>query len=422
MRSTRREFLKASVQASTLLAFSPVVPAFISRSAQAGTVQGNDRQTILVVVQLSGGNDGLNTVIPFQDDLYHKARPTLRQLPGRVLKLNSQLGFHPEMRAFQRLHEEGGLSIVQGVGYPSSKRDHPTAMKDWHTAKPKEPDCQTGWMGRTIDRACGPGRADVPGMFVGNIAEPLALQTENVVVPSLRRLDQWTLTSKAGAGGRDAFRQHLVHAAQPDRAGTENPLLNLLRQTTVDACSASQRIEAAGPPRASSGGGYPEFRFAQTLQSVAQLIRADVGVRIYFTELGGGGIGGFDSHANQAANHGVLLRELTESVAAFIADLRRDKLHDRVLLMTFSEFGRTVAENGRHGTDHGAAAPVFLAGGRLKGGLVGSHPSLRDLDGGGLKFRTDFREVYATVLDRWLGFVSQAVLGGRFQPLDVLAV
>ncbi|MFA6546687.1 MAG: DUF1501 domain-containing protein, partial [Limisphaerales bacterium] len=131
---------------------------------------------------------------------------------------------------------------------------------------------------------------------------------------------------------------------------------------------------------------------------------------------------GFDSHANQAANHGVLLRELTESVAAFIADLRRDKLHDRVLLMTFSEFGRTVAENGRHGTDHGAAAPVFLAGGRLKGGLVGSHPSLRDLDGGGLKFRTDFREVYATVLDRWLGFDSQAVLGGRFQPLDVLAV
>ncbi len=198
---------------------------------------------------------------------------------------------------------------------------------------------------------------------------------------------------------------------------TDSPLLQFLRRADSDAHAKSERIEAA---LQTPGGDYPPFGLARDLRTVAQLIRADIGIRIFFTELGGGGIGGFDNHANQLGNHCALLNQLAESVAAFIYDLKRDKQLDRVLLMTFSEFGRTVKENGRRGTDHGAAAPVFLVGGRVKGGLVGPHPSLTDLDKGALKVHTDFRRVYATVLDRWLGFESQPVLGGRFEPLDVL--
>jgi uncharacterized protein (DUF1501 family) len=166
---------------------------------------------------------------------------------------------------------------------------------------------------------------------------------------------------------------------------------------------------------------YPTYGLAQSLRTVAQLIRADLGIRIFLTEQGGVSPGGFDNHSNQAGNHAVVLRELSDSMAAFCDDMARDKLLDRVLLMTYSEFGRTLSENGRHGTGHGAAAPVFLAGGRAKAGLVGAHPSLTDLDNDAPKPHTDFRAVYATLLDRWLGLQSEPVLGGRFATLDIVA-
>jgi uncharacterized protein (DUF1501 family) len=167
---------------------------------------------------------------------------------------------------------------------------------------------------------------------------------------------------------------------------------------------------------------YPSFGLAGDLRTIAQLIRADTGIQVYFIELGGGGIGGFDNHANQRDNHCALLHQLSESIAAFVNDLNRDGLLDTVLLMTFSEFGRTVSENGRRGTGHGNAAPMFLVGGRLQGGLVGPHPSLTALDEGALPCHTDFRRVYATALDCWLGVDSTEILGGRFKTLDVLAV
>jgi uncharacterized protein (DUF1501 family) len=157
---------------------------------------------------------------------------------------------------------------------------------------------------------------------------------------------------------------------------------------------------------------------AENLATVAQLIRADLGIRIYSVELGGGGIGGFDTHANQAANHGALLRELAESTSAFVDDLKHDRLLDSVLVMTFSEFGRTLSESGRRGTNHGAAAPMFMIGGRVKGGLWGAHPSLTDLEEDAPKFHTDFRRVYATVLERWLNLKSEKVLAPGFTPLD----
>ena len=180
-------------------------------------------------------------------------------------------------------------------------------------------------------------------------------------------------------------------------------------------------MRSAVSPQGPIRGGYPDLGLARSLHTVAQLIRAELGIRIFYTELGGDGFGGFDNHANQRGNHGALLHQLSEATAAFTDDLRRDRLLDRVVLMTFSEFGRTVAENGRRGTGHGSAAPMFLVGGGIRSGLIGQHPNLTDLENGGTRHHTDFRSVYATVLDHWLGLDSQAILGATFPPVALFS-
>lgn len=419
MSHSRRDFLKASLGASALLSLGPAVPRSLSSTAAAAAQQDRG-DTVLVVVQLSGGNDGLNTVVPYNDATYANSRPTLRLPPSEVHKIDSELGFHPRMQSFMRLYKDGLLSIVQGVCYPNNDRNHPTAMRDWHTAKPGEANCQTGWLGRTIDQLVRPNEGNVPGVFVGPIAQPFGLNAEKAIVPSIRSLEQFRLQTMPGPGG-DAHRRQLVEASELPRSGEPDPLLQAVQQSTLAAYAGSRQIEAV-TGTSPEAAGYPNFLLARQFHTVAQLIRADVGIRIYFTELGGGGIGGFDNHANQLGNHCAVLHQLAESVAALVDDLKRHKLLDRVVLMTFSEFGRTVVENGRRGTDHGAAAPMFLAGGRVKAGLIGDHPSLTDLDQGALKFHTDFRRVYATLLERWLGLDSQTVLGEKFEPLDVLSV
>ncbi len=419
MSGTRRDFLKASVGTATLLSFASAAPNVLIRAAAAGTRRHDDSQTVLVVLQLSGGNDGLNTVVPYEDDEYARNRPTLALPPKELHKIDSSIGFHPQMGAFMRLYAEGHLTIVQGVGSPNPDRDHDGAMRVWHTADPDRPNRQTGWLGRAVDNIWRTHMTEAPAVFVGPIAQPFALNAESVFVPSIRSPDDLTAGEMPGrAGGLDVWKS----MAEFPRPGQQDSLLGFLQRCTLKAHDNTRRIEAAMKGAAAGMAEYPPFRLAGTLRTVAQLIRADIGIRIFFTELGGGGIGGFDNHANQLGNHCALLHQLSESVAAFVNDLKRDKLLDRVLLMTFSEFGRTVRENGRRGTNHGAAAPIFLAGGRLKRGLVGLHPSLTDLDSGALKFHTDFRRVYATVLDRWLSFESRAVLDGQFEPLDILDV
>jgi uncharacterized protein (DUF1501 family) len=405
MSPSRRDFLKAALGVPAFLSLGAAAPAFLARAGRAQEARRDADGKVLVVVQLSGGNDGLNTVVPFEDDIYSKSRPTLRLKAGDLHRIDRSLGFHPEMERFLRLYEKGDLSILQGVGYPGSSRDHDDAMRHWHTGRPGEAGCQTGWLGRTIDRFPCEGGAGVPGAFVGEIERPFSLNAERAIVPSIRSPGELTLRGFPGPGG----------AARISRP--PNPLADLIQRETVAAGEASRRIEAAA--RAPAPAGYPDFKLAETLATVARLIRAEAGIRIFFTEFGGGGIGGFDTHAHQSANHGALLRQLTRSVAAFVEDLRGDRLLDRVLLLTFSEFGRTIGENGRRGTDHGAAAPLFLLGGTLKGGLVGAHPSLADAEEGGLKAHTDFRRVYATVLEKWLGIESRPILGGEFESLDV---
>jgi uncharacterized protein (DUF1501 family) len=410
------------------MSLGSAAPDWLIRSATAAAPQRDGSDTVLVVLQLTGGNDGLNTVVPYTDDEYARNRPTLCLPTGELHKIDSSLGFHPRMEAFSRLYKDGYLNIVQGVGCPNPDQNHERAMRMWHTADPQRPQRQTGWLGRVIDRAWSPTAPDTAAVFVGPIDRPFALNAENVVVPSIRSVEDLIVRSVPVWGERprspeDVVRGRTTYEETPHgvttSTKTDNPLLQFMRQSTLDARARSERVEAV-VKTAGNSADYPQFGLARDLRTVAQLIRADIGIRIFFTELGGGGIGGFDNHANQLGNHCAMLHQLAESVAAFVYDLKRDKQLDRVLLMTFSEFGRTVKENGRRGTDHGVAAPMFLAGGRVKGGLVGPHPSLTDLDKGGLKMHTDFRKVYATVLDRWLGFESKPVLAGRFELLDVL--
>ena len=411
---TRRDFLKGTLGTSALLSLTSAMPNLLVRNTMAAALRNDDRNTILVIVQLSGGNDGLNTVVPYGDDEYTRNRPTLALPLKELHKIDSFLGFHPRMGAFMRLYKEGYLSIVQGVGYPNSDRSHDGAMRVWHTARPDQPACQTGWLGRALDSTWLPERTNTRAVFVGPIAQPFSLNAEHVIVPSIESPNDLTTNSMPGES-------QWKPGAKLPRAGKGNALLHFLQNCASNAYADSRRIEAVAKADANTAE-YPSFRLAETLRTVAQLIRADIGIRIFFTEFGGGGIGGFDNHANQLGNHCALLGQLSESLAAFIHDLKRDKLLDRILVMTISEFGRTVKENGRRGTGHGIAAPIFLAGGKLKSGLIGPHPSLIDLDDGAMKFHTDFRRVYATVLDRWLGFDSLTVLGKRFEPLDILNV
>ncbi len=421
MSRSRRDFLKASLGASTLIATGHAFPVGLTCSARAAAPPSHAGDTILVVLQLAGGNDGLNTVVPYDDDEYARNRPTLRLPADKVHKIDSSLGFHPQMQAFKRLYDEGHLSVLHGVGYPQPSGDHAAAMRDWQTAKPHQTNCQTGWLGRAVDDVCGEGQVRMPAVFVGQIPRPLTLNAVRAVVPAIRSLNDCTLHAPPGTADGQAHARHLVELARFSPADDKDPTLDYLRRSSLETYAGNQRLQAAVEAQGSTAPGrYPPIQLAQMLRIVAQLIRADLGIRIFCTELGGNEPGGFDNHANQRHNHGALLHQLAESVAAFVDELKRDRLLDRVLLMTFSEFGRTVKENGRRGTGHGSAAPVFLAGGRVRGGLVGEHPNLVDLENGGQKFHTDFRRVYATVLDRWLGFDSRSVLGAQFQPLDVL--
>jgi uncharacterized protein (DUF1501 family) len=409
MSYTRRDFLRAGLGASALMSLRASAPCVFADAVEAEGLRSSDRDTILVVIQLSGGNDGLNTVVPYADDEYGRNRTTLRLPTEQLHKIDASLAFHPRMESFARLYREGYLSIIQGVGYSPPDQSHDRAMRIWHTADPLRPERQTGWLGRVADHGRTDGQADTSAVFVGPIGRPFALNAERAIVPCIRSVQDMIQ--------RDSHDETLV----ADRAVKDDVLLRFMQQGIENARAQSERLEAATNPTAGPSD-YPSFPLAGDLRTVGQIIRADIGIRVYFVELGGGGIGGFDNHANQLGNHCALLGQLAQSVAAFVQDLKRDGLLDRVAVMTFSEFGRTLKENGRRGTGHGAAAPMFLAGGKVKGGLIGSHPSLTDLENGSPRFHTDFRQVYATVLDHWLGCDSEAILGRRFETLDILDV
>lgn len=431
MGTTRRRFLQTSLTGATLAATGLSLPRFLARTARASQSAGARGEKILVVVQLSGGNDGLNTVVPFRDDLYHKARPTLRIAQDRALKLTDDLGLHPDMSGFKGMFDDGLLSVITNVGYPNPDRSHFRSMDIWHTAADSPESAQDGWLGRVVDRcgcpdlAKGKGTgaatgsmptidANIPlALHLDHDILPLALKTRRLAVPSIDDIAAFQLQGDPARLARAlaAERGNAAKAAELTEAAAD---LLFVQRTAVAACANAERIKLMAADRQMKSP-YPSFGLAARLRQIAQLIGAEFGPRVYYTSLGG-----FDTHARQVLAHGPLLRELSESVAAFFADLKSRGLADRVLLLTFSEFGRRLAENGGQGTDHGAAAPAFVAGPAVKAGVLGGPPNLKDLDEGDVRHRVDFRQIYAAILDRWIGVSSREVLGREFKSLDLM--
>jgi len=398
MQPSRREFLRTSVSGATLLATGATIPGFLARSARAAVASKGER--ILVVVQLSGGNDGLNTVVPYRDDLYHRARPSLRIAENAALRLTDSLALHPEMRRLHDMFESGSLRVINNVGYPNPDRSHFRSMDIWHTASTEPEAVRDGWLGRVVDRSSTEGGAPL-ALHLDRGEAPLALRTQRVAVPSITDIDAFRLS--------DA---RIESAAAVPRGGASDDLL-FVQRTAVASCANARRI-AEIADRAPARNPYPAYGLAQRLQQIAQLITADFGPRVYYTSLGG-----FDTHARQALAHGPLLRELSDSIAAFFDDLAARGAAERVTLMTFSEFGRRVSENGSQGTDHGAAAPLLVAGPSVDPGVHGAAPNLKNLVEGDVRHELDFRSVYAALLEQWLDVRHAEVLGARY-PLAPL--
>jgi uncharacterized protein (DUF1501 family) len=411
-RIDRRDFLKASAVGG-VVAVGAGVPSRWMR-AVAGEAKGDER--ILVVIQMSGGNDGLNTVVPFRDEAYRKARPELGIASDAVLKIDDQLGFHPSLRGVAKLLEAGRFSIVQGVGYERPNRSHFESMDIWHTCQRKESRVGEGWLGRWIAASGADAAGDSIGLHLGREQQPLALAARGVQVPSIASVDQFRLK---GADGAHSGEQGGVMLGSDKAKAGSDPLLDFLESSTEVAVAASTRLDAAlraAPVGVGVGGGgeFPATGLGEKLGVVSRLIRAGLSTRVYYVTLDG-----FDTHAQQPAAHAGLLRQWSDAVEAFVDSMSRAGQGDRVLVMTFSEFGRRVAENASQGTDHGAAAPVFFCGPSLPSGVIGKLPSLTDLDDGDLKHAIDFRQLYATVIERWFGVSSQEVLGGKYEPITL---
>jgi uncharacterized protein (DUF1501 family) len=416
MEPTRRELMRLGLGGATLLACGATVPTFLARSAAALTEPAPRRGgRVLVVLQLDGGNDGLNTVVPHRDDVYRRSRPRLA-LPAQGLhRLNDDLGMHPALVGLMRLHENRQLAVVQSVGYPNPNRSHFESMAIWHTARLSPNRSTPGWLARCLDRRNDPPGGDTPALHISEALLPQALHGSQRHVPSLASLEQFRrrLGIPEGDGAREQ-RAALDQLGARQR-GADGSLLQFVERSNLITYTSSARLEAAS--RQGQGAtGYPEFYgLARRLRLVAQLIKAGLGTSIYYTQ-----IGGFDTHANQLNSHSGLLREVGDSVRAFFEDLRRAGQADRVLLLAFTEFGRRLAENASGGTDHGTAAPVFLVGPRVRPGVHGPNPNLRELTDGDPRHALDFRRIYATVLDQWLACPSAAVLGGAYEHLAVL--
>lgn len=434
---TRREFLRSGV----ILASAAVsVPSFINGTAHAmsqalgalSSLPGVPDDHVLVVLQLSGGNDGLNTVIPYAYPEYYRARTSIGIPERDVLKLSraEDVGLHPGLAGMRDLYDAGLLSIIQGVGYPNPNRSHFKSMDIWHTADPTA--TGDGWLGRYFDSECcgfgkgesgtaeqaaaSPTQAGGPaGIAVGRTM-PLAMQGRSSRAVSFENAD---LFKWSGKDVHDALRDpydHINRRGEIASQGANDSNMDFLVRTALDAQVSSDLIRRAVTLRPSVT--FPQSEAGRQLSMVASMIRAGLKTKVYYVSQGG-----FDTHAGQGGaqgNHARLLAGVGGALKAFYDELKAQGNDQRVLTMTFSEFGRRVGQNASGGTDHGTAAPMFLAGPMVKPGVLNKHPSMTDLDGGDLKYTTDFRGVYAGVLANWLKADSKKVLEGDFRAFDAI--
>lgn len=401
---SRRDFLKSSAIIAVGVAAPPwlasIAKADVFRLAKGGVI---DPDNILVVCQLSGGNDGLNTVIPWSNADYYQYRPTLAVPEAQVLKLNEQIGLHPSLAGFEKLYKSGKLAIVQNVGYPNPNRSHFRSMEIWQTANPDMPE-QYGWLGKFIDEQTEKGSTNpVLALELGR-TRSTAVRGKTASVPCFASLAD----VKALVGDEDAER--FLREIQGAGGGADAASVRKATKSALDAMAElNKSIDGY-----TSKFQYAGDAFGQGFKQIAQLIATSPKTRVlYFSG------GGFDTHSRQADTQSRLLRGLGDAISTFMDEMQSLGKADKVTVMVFSEFGRRVKENGSQGTDHGAAAPMFVVGGRVKGGLIGDVPDLTNLDRGDLKWRTDFRQVYATMLDDWMGAESEEIFGKKFEHVSV---
>ena len=404
MEVTRREFLaKTATTVAVGLAVPPWLAKMVWAEGATGSAAASGRS--LVVIQLTGGNDGLNTVIPYAEAAYRSSRPTIGIADSDVLHISDRVGLNPVMAGMKQLYDGGQLAIVQGVGYPNPNRSHFRSMEIWQTAAPEKLETE-GWVGRYLD-AVREGRASaLTGINIGNEASE-ALQSAHAAVPTIQGLANFGLAFPRTADGDQ--RSAMLRKIQT--ADSSVPYSRFLKETAQSTYDSADQIHA-GIEKYRSSVAYPKGGLGKGLQQVAMLVAANLGTRVFYVSTSG-----FDTHSGQARRQPLLLQDLSDSLLAFQQDMEQMGAADRVLTVVFSEFGRRVHENASAGTDHGTASEMFVVGKPVKGGLYGEYPSLTDLDQGDLKFSTDFRSVYATVLDRWLGANSEIVLGKRFEDL-----
>jgi uncharacterized protein (DUF1501 family) len=369
---------------------------------------------VLVLVQLSGGNDGLNTVVPFADANYHNARPGIRITESNVLRLSNNLGLHPSLEPFKNLYDDGELVVVQNVGYPNPNRSHFRSTDIWLSASDSGDYVEDGWVGRFLAKA-------FPDPETYNSNHPMAIQ----IGASQSMLMQCTCQGQMGISfeNPNQFYQ-LINGSTADNDPPPNTIageqLRYIKQIAAQSIQYAQIIKDAAD-NVENKVQYPNTSLGRQLAIVAELIAGGLETPVYLTSMGG-----FDTHSSQANSHANLLQNLSGSVSSFIQDLKLLGVADRVVVMTFSEFGRRVEQNGSGGTDHGTAAPLFVLGKNVKGGIVGKNPDLNDLDNNGdIKYEFDFRQVYASLLQDQLGMSGDKmgeVLFGSFETLPLIAV
>ncbi len=441
---SRREFLSVSAKTAGLVSLAGYMPHFLARTASAAPLETD--QPVLVIIQLSGGNDGLNTLAPFQDDAYYRARPTLGLPKNSLLTLTDSLGLNPALEPFKALYDEGRLAIVQNTGYPNPNRSHFKSMEIWHTADEKLHELR-GWVGRYFDNQCGgedpavrdgEDRATI-GLSLGRTM-PQAFRNHANVGLSLQDPETFRWNTSGETIGLAKAQERIFQAINKPRdhrlgmgggapssmtsssrardggiRGTDAGSVDFLRHTAMNAVLAGDKIRGLLEKEPRGRAEYPDSRLGQQLRMVSSLIAGRLPTRVYYVSQGG-----YDTHARQAETHNQLLTDFSASTAAFLQDLKNQKNDQQVLCMAFSEFGRRVAENGSAGTDHGAAAPMFLLGSPVQGGIRGENPDLENLINGDLRHTTDFRQVYATVLEDWLQVAHRQVLGREFEKLDLV--
>jgi uncharacterized protein (DUF1501 family) len=374
----------------------------------------NTKDPILVILQLSGGNDALNTVIPYSDPLYRDNRPKVGIPEDQVLPINNSIGFHPAMAPIKKLYDEGKVAIIQGIGYPKPSRSHFRSMDIWHTCEPEKVGDE-GWVGRAI-RDIDPKKENVlTGVNFGR-GLPRALAVAGVPVASVGNLETYGVLTGIEAEDQRTMALETFSRTYEPMLG-KGPVLSYFAQTGLDALKGADILSTALDNYASTVK-YGNDDVAQYMRNIVQTNLANLGTRILYTTAP---YNSFDTHAGELANHTRLWSQTSQAISAFYDDLKEHNATDNVVLFVFTEFGRRVHDNGS-GTDHGAGGHAFVIGDKVKGGLYGEYPSLEagKLMEGDLHFNNDFRGTYATLLERWMGLDSKPIVGGTFEQLDFL--